>query len=383
MERIVKTCCLLVLFFLLLTTTKGYSIWQGPEEIIVGTWGKKDENFGLRKGDIQDTIPLITGILLDESIILTDEVNRRDVVYDKKGHLVKVVPWYIHKGDEKIDNPEYEKYKFWNIQGFTSEGNVWYRSGGKYLLKSLTDGKIIKSYDKRPPELGVVNKRKIGKRKFNTTITYPDRTYEFQQAIPFNEFYRDNIKNIIWRKTIVGKDVKGVNFQVYRSDPCTKEIVIFTMPQSEFEPMFKEGEQVDPYFSDMYIPIIVYGAPWISHDGALYCSARTKEEFKILKWTWESDSDAPQHLLVSNTDNVLKISWDAPLVDRENITEYEIYRLTDVCGPFKVIGKVKKTSLEYLDKDVKVGETYYYKVRAVKDKNETGYSRKVIGRITK
>jgi len=385
MGRIVKKCCFFCLFCLLLTTTKGYCIWQGPEEIIVGTWGKESENFGLSKQEIQDIIPLIKGILLDGSIGLTDSANRRDVVYDKQGHLIKVVPWYIHKGDKKIDNPEYEKDRFGDIQGFTSEGNIWFRGGtygDKYILKSLSDGKIIKSYDKRPPELGVVNISDLGEDKYKTTITYPDRTYEFQQAIPVYSFYRDNLKNIIWKKVIV-ENVKGTNYQVHRFDPCTKKIEIFNMPRSQYEPMFKEEPKDVPYWKQIYIPIIEYGEPMISIDGDLYCSARTKEEFKILKWTWESDSDAPQDLLVSNADNGLKISWEAPLVDRENIDKYEIYRSTDVCGPYIKLAAVDTNTKTYYDKEVEKEVSYYYRVRAVRDKSEIGYSRKATGRITK
>ena len=99
------------------------------------------QNWVFKSNDIDDTFPDLTAVLFDGKIIVDDNVNKKIVVYSGDGTVFKVLPKYINK-ESKILNPDYSFYKYWDVQGYTTEGNIWYQIDS-YFLKSPT-GQLIK-----------------------------------------------------------------------------------------------------------------------------------------------------------------------------------------------------------------------------------------------
>jgi hypothetical protein len=65
--------------------------WQGPEEMVSGSWGSNNEQFGIKYGDTNDVFGGPIYLLIDGSYIVTDLMNGRRKVYDANGALTKVV----------------------------------------------------------------------------------------------------------------------------------------------------------------------------------------------------------------------------------------------------------------------------------------------------
>ena len=51
--------------------------WQGPAEIISGSWGANNDQFGMKYGDTNDVFGGPFYILIDGGVIVTDLVNGR------------------------------------------------------------------------------------------------------------------------------------------------------------------------------------------------------------------------------------------------------------------------------------------------------------------
>ncbi len=71
----------------------------------------------------------------------------------------------------------------------------------------------------------------------------------------------------------------------------------------------------------------------------------------------------------------IKITWSASATS--DISGYKIYRSTSKNTGFVAVGTVEKTILEYIDSTTELGKTYYYYVRAHKDKIESSNSNTV------
>jgi len=231
-------------------------------------------------------------------------------------------------------------------------------------------------------ELGVMEEKRAvtGQYKYESTVKYPDHTYHIFSDQPFRKYYRDELKSLYRIETFAEKsgDEEIISHRVYRYDRCSNEAVIFSMPKSEYEPRPPAEKKIALEWQPSII--MEYGEPVISPTSDLYCWARTPAEYKILKWTWQGESDAPQSLRVGSSKTGVTLTWEVPLEDAERVDEYEINRSADVCGPFRPIATVKKDVLTYEDQKVKSGETYYYQVRAIRDKTPSGYSNKAIGK---
>ena len=125
--------------------------------------------------------------------------------------------------------------------------------------------------------------------------------------------------------------------------------------------------------------IAEYGQPVVAPNGDVYTWKRTPDKYSIIKWVWGDGPDAPQMLRATASSTGLSLTWEQPQKDANSVTSYEINRSNNVCGPFRPIGTVAKGVLTYEDQGVKPGETWYYQVRAMRDKTPSGYSNKAVG----
>ncbi len=191
------------------------------------------------------------------------------------------MPWYIYENGSKKVNPEYKFYKYWNVQGYTPEGNIWYKIDS-YFLKSPT-GQLLKTYTSRPPELGVASTKYIGttqqgKNQYRITITYPDKVWTTIDEYAYTGYTRDAQGRIY----IVGDK------QVVRYSDCGKEMARLKMPETTLWPLdekipddYPEGQELprQPIKEE-------YGTPVLAPNGDVYTWKRTKDKYSIVKWTW-------------------------------------------------------------------------------------------------
>lgn len=73
----------------------------------------------------------------------------------------------------------------------------------------------------------------------------------------------------------------------------------------------------------------------------------------------------PPVMSVTDTAGKMSIAWAAPVMSDSATTGYNIYKSTDIGGPYFKINPVKITGLAYTDWDVTSGQQYYYIVKAV------------------
>ncbi len=85
--------------------------------------------------------------------------------------------------------------------------------------------------------------------------------------------------------------------------------------------------------------------------------------------TIKSPSEAKAEDVADDNGEAVKISWKAST--STDITGYKVYLSDTKNKNFVSIGSVEKTALEYIDKTVEVNKTYYYYVRAYKNKTES------------
>jgi hypothetical protein len=227
--------------------------------------------------------------------------------------------------------------------------------------------------------LGLLQERSLGDGKYESTVEFPDHTYKLKQTI--GRYSRDILANLynihFFAKRFKGETEPIICYRVTRIDRCTADEYMFEPPRSEYAGY--SPEEVNEPAPRQEIKI-EYGEPIISPTGDLYCWARTPTEYKILKWTWQGEPDAPQSLKASPSKTGITLTWEIPREDADRVDEYEINRSAEVCGPFKPIANVKKDVLTYEDQKVKAGETYYYQIRAIRDEAPSGYSNKAIGK---
>ena len=252
-----------------------YGSWQGPAEILSGGWGKGNTNFGIESGDTSDRFPSLAAILFDGRIVISDQVNEREVIYKNDGTLLKIVPWYIYQNSTKTMNPEYPTNQYWNVQGYTPEGNVWIEIGNTYALKSPT-GQTIKTSATEPLELGVVSTKTIAKGQYKITVTYPDKVWTTIASYSSATNYIRDAQGRIYRP--------GTK-QIVRFNDCGREITRLSMPVKKIVKGESQGEGTEPRITVLE----EYGSPVLAPNGDVYTWKRTPDKYSIVKWTWVDD----------------------------------------------------------------------------------------------
>ena len=404
-----------------------FADWKGPINVIVGTWGTAAGQFYFEAQDTADLFPKEFAVDKDGNIIIRDEGNFRILIYNREGQLKKVIkkpnelpaldaeyywPWGIkllnnnwiaidcdaqknNKGKYTIKkcfldyNGKIIKKSEWGEMFPLNDGYL-FKQEDKYYLYSPT-GRLLKTYTERPLELGVVQKReRQADGRYKYTVKYDNITYIIEsEGIEEQGFQRDIFLNLFFvgrltdpKDIYVDAEWEGntvseraiPHYIVTRYDRCDNSPERLHIPPDK-SPFKKTGKGV---IRDEGL-LRQYGKPVVSSNGDVYCWKRTADAYSILKWTWQGPADAPQSLTVSPSQTSLALTWDLPQKDANSVTSYEINRSGNVCGPYRPIATVKKDILTYEDQGVKPGETWYYQVRAMREKTPSGYSNKAVG----
>jgi hypothetical protein len=247
--------------------------WQGPTEILSGKWGKGIGQFGLDEGDSGDQSPMLKAITPDGKIVISDTVNKKQLVFNSDGSFNKEVKWVIESksgGSTTYDIPE---YSFGYVLGYSSDGNVYSSVGSTYFFKSYT-GQTIKTSTTKPPELGDVSEKALGNGQYKITVTYPDRVWSIIGRGIAPPYMRDMNGNLY---------STGVK-QAIRWNFCGKELARLTMPNNNIQTE-DHGEQIAPTVTVLE----GYGSPVVAPNGDVYTWKRTPDKYSIVKWTWVDD----------------------------------------------------------------------------------------------
>ena len=341
--------------------------WQGPTEVMSGSWGSDVMQFGIERGDSWDTFPLIEVVTVDNKIVIADMVNKKQIVIGMDGSFIKEVKWKIKRKSGGRTYYELPEYSFGYVAGYSTDGSIYTVSGSKYFLKSST-GKILKTYKEKPLGLGKVKERSSGSKRYKVTIKYPDKEWVVISKGACSRYVRDLNCNLY---------CPG-HRQVIKYDEDGNEAARLTMP----ERIAEETPARDPGVEPIIKVIEEYGPPAVSPNGDIYTWKRTPDTYSIVKWPWQGPKDAPQSLKVASSKTGIHLTWEPPSYEAKYVKEYEIVRSDEICGPFVPISTVSKDALQYEDKDVSEGTTYCYKVSAVKPSGPSEYSNKAVGRIS-
>ena len=381
--------------------------WVGPRVAVIGTWGSGIGQFHLGCGGTFCSFPRNFGVDSDGNVRINDNGNRRVQKYDRHGVLVATVTppeehlgrmkWpntiYVHQTGSFIAASSKRKF-FYSTEGdLVAEVNGYYEATpsieGYYLMVSRQEyhllspkGKLVKRHKNRPPDFGTESSVREGRKQYTITVSFPDGTYLIKADKRGGRNVRDLCKNLYRIGRYVRKDEEHSNsFQrVYRCDPCSQSVTVFETPRSSNQPLLRNA-----IAEQRSIAIEEYGDVFVSPRGNIYCWKRTPDTYSILKWTWQGEATAPQSLESSASDRgeLISLCWEPPREDSVSVTEYEILRANEVCGPFHSLGKAKKSVLRFDDRDLKPGDVFYYHVRAIRDKEYSGYSNKAFGSLEK
>jgi hypothetical protein len=409
------------IFSLSIAPSLSFASWSGPQEVVVGTWGAGVGQFYFAAGDTTDSFPREFGADKDGFIVISDSGNKRIVIYNADGtfkttltkpaelpDLDSVKKWpygfiLYSGGNSFMVNCNYQKTSsgrgpsnlcFINYNGlisrkidiaqvFSAETGFITFKNNLYSLYSPT-GQLIKTSAERPLELGKVSSQRIGSGQYKSTITYSDTVYQIIADQPIEKYYRDLNINLYQIETFTETvdDEEITSYKVHKYSKCSKQVSLLNIPRSQYEAMPSEASSLPTWKP---IPIMEYGEPLVSSSGDVYAWARTKTQYKILKWTWQDDStvpsgpDAPTGLTVTPSTTGLYLAWTASAQDPGCVTGYEVARATTSGGVLSTVGTVAASVLKYNDTTASAGTTYYYKIRVVAGSEYSPYTAGVSG----
>ncbi len=260
------------------------SDWAGPNEVISGTWGKANTQFGLERGDTvaYDQYPTLDGILGNGAIVISDQVNKRTVVYNADGSFKEKEVWVEEKISGGMVRYVHKKYLLGCcVQGYGKNGNLWTGSQDKYALTGK-DGTLISTSPTRPPELGQVTEKRIGKKEYQITVKYPDK-----------EWVITSDKSIGYGVARPFRDANGKLYLIYskkveRYNDEGKIVGTLSMPEVQYGAVTIPPEWPDNAEPPRARVVAEYGSPVVAPSGDVYTWMRSDTHYKILKWTWQN-----------------------------------------------------------------------------------------------
>jgi hypothetical protein len=223
---------LLSLFFIVFSAGIAFAGWSEPVEVIIGSWGTGTGQFGLRSEGGFYVAPSIEAVTKDQSVIITDPANKKQLVFNGKGKLVEEVQW----GDAKA------------------------RSGSICAPLSQRDRGAVTVYP-----------QKIGANLYRITIVFPERNVDVDSDTDFK---------------IATRDAAGFIYglgagAVVRFDPAGKKAGDLPLPRAHEELI------PDPARRTQRGVYIEYGEPVVATNGDVYLWQKSDANYSVLKWTWK------------------------------------------------------------------------------------------------
>jgi len=383
-----------------------------PVVVVNGKIGEAINEFNVEHDDMGLSVPSIRTVNAKGNIFLVDKKGIS--IFNQKGNLLNIINaknienaegWpvfmdadsqdniYTSNYDNKLQKYNYKGEKIWEREITIGRIQVQYNNAimlwgfrpdqkdkERNLLYSPA-GQLLNTYKTQPLELGLINIDSTKNDITKVTVDYPEKKYSIE-ILKYNvedKISRDIFQNLYVaqrRVNIIKQDMPDKDYVqhyiVNRIDNCTGDQIKLDMPENKYKVV---GEDIS--VGKLKKPLELYGEPVISPNGDAYAWRYTPEKYSILKWTWQGPEDAPQSLQISAGLSGLKLNWMKPAKDVETVTGYQIFRSTEICGPFTEVTMVKKDKLTFEDQTIKPPWKYYYVVKAVRDKKVSGDSNKV------
>lgn len=216
------------MFLLIAVFSSGSEVdaaWTGPDVIVSGAWGSGKGQFGLRSESGFDIHASIDAVLNDESIVVYDPVNKRQMVFDRRGTL------------------ESEKQT----------------------------GISFSTIPHRDREARIVHSQRSGADTYRITAVFSDKNAVVTSDQNVSRAMRDaqGFVYLIGFGTIVRFDGSG------------RKTDVLNIPASKEELVEVPGQRAP---RGVYI---IYGDPVIGPSGSVYMGKKSDKTFSILKWTWK------------------------------------------------------------------------------------------------
>ena len=243
-------------------------------------------------------------------------------------------------------------------------------------------GQLIKTSPTKPPELGKLYTQGMGNGQYQTSVVYPDMTYQMTTPFDAEKYYRDKNNNVYFiigytatlkeAATDADEDISVTTYDVHKYNSCGKKLGTLSL-----RPLQGLNANGDVEYE--------YGEPLVAYNGDIYTWRRNDDKYSIIKWTWVDDPnqpsgpDAPTNLAVAASTTGLYLTWTASPQDPGCVTGYEISRSDTSGGTFSVITTADKGVLNYNDTTAVIGTTYYYKLRAKSGTDFSAYTNEASG----
>ena len=267
-------------------TNNAYGGWTGPVEVLSGTWGSAEGQFGFEEGDsvAYDMFPGPIYLLLTGDIIIRDVLNGRYKVYSSSGSIKKVlkcikVSTDVYNEECNIDG------KFLQTQ---SNGNLWTYTEKKYYQYSPT-GTLISTSPTRPLELGQVTEKRIGKKEYQITVKFPDVSDPTKEKV----LVITSDKSIGYGVARPFRDANGKLYLIYskkveRYNDEGKIVGTLSMPEVQYGAVTIPPDWPDNAEPPRARVVAEHGSPVVAPNGDVYTWMRSDTHYKILKWTWQN-----------------------------------------------------------------------------------------------
>jgi hypothetical protein len=287
-----------ILFIILSFSLSSYAGWTGPTTIVAGTWGTGTTQFGLEHGDTSDTYPELDGILGDGSIVISDLVDKRTVVYNSNGSFKDEDTYTEQRTSDGMIRYFHKKYLLGCCpQGYSSSGNLWTGSDNIYALFDNT-GTLLTTTSSRPMELGILSQKITGTSHYKR-IEYPDGVYFYYYTGSTDYFsYASGIFRV---NTNLIMDVHN-SMQPSRVYAFTATVIptpagqkqqyqlllnaTWKAPLPQYKPVYKPPDWPPNAEPPRQGVAAEYGEAVIGPDGSIYTWVRSDTDYKIVKWTW-------------------------------------------------------------------------------------------------
>lgn len=403
----------LILIFCVLASMQCNAGWIGPVKVLSGDFGGGADQFGMEQGDTSNSYAELDDVSSSGNILIADQINHRIKVYKPDGSLLTIINspakdpsgWGIEAsfvGENIFANVDnYYLYSINGTQiswdeaaGVEDSGAILAKDGDLYIEETSpehkwliysSNGKLLKTDNNRPSELGTLNDNVFyyqGIKLYRIINSYPNAKYisvNSSGACFASDYLVDSSGHLYCQ----------LDNGISRYNVCGKIIGDFNLPQPQEYAPEPSSIAAAAGIENIRDVALAYHDLHLAPNGDLYASQVTGTTYSVVKWTWQDSPyeakdgpDAPVQLEgVSDTTGSVMLKWVYSLQDPGCVTGYEVGRSTTKGGPYSAVGTVQLGDINkgyaYHDSTGKSGTTYYYAVRAVSAIGDSPYSNEV------